>query len=254
LLSEMIFPLFVLGRWDEAVERGSQIPENEMVLADIMNPLLSLPIIYVSRQDLEGAKRLLSIFSRFESSEDVQESAAHAVARATVHRAEGRLQEAQIASGKAIELARRIGPSSQMLVVGLDEALEAAFARGELAKVEELLMSVSDLQSAEVTPTLRAIETRFQARLSEARELGSRAEDAFKCAVGMFRDIGAVYWMAATLTEYGEFLLRQDRGGEAVPQLEEARTIFEQLRARTWLERAVALPARASSAGSDEWP
>jgi len=100
LLSEMIFPLFVLGRWDEAVERGSQIPENEMVLADIMNPLLSLPIIYVSRQDLEGAKRLLSIFSRFESSEDVQESAAHAVARATVHRAEGRLQEAQIVRGK----------------------------------------------------------------------------------------------------------------------------------------------------------
>ena len=121
LLSEMTFPLFVLGRWDEAVERSSQIPDSEMALSDNLNGLLSLPIIYVSRQDVEGAKRLLSIFSRFETSEDVQESAAHAVARAVVHRAEGRLEEAQLASDKAIEMARGIGLTSHMFKVGLDE-------------------------------------------------------------------------------------------------------------------------------------
>lgn len=253
LLSEMTFPLFVLGRWDEAVEQSSQIPEPEMVLADNLNQLLSLPIIYVSRQDVEGAKRLLSTFSRFESSEDVQESAAHAVARAVVHRAEGRLEEAQLASEKAIEMARRIGPSSHMLMVGLAEALDSAFARGKLTKVEELLASVSAPYPAEVTLALRAIEARFLARLSGARDLGAQAEGSFKSAVRIFRDIGAVYWMAETLTEYGEFLLRQDRRGEAVPHLEEASTIFEQLRARVWFERAeTALPARESSAEFDK--
>ena len=66
----------------------------------------------------------------------------------------------------------------------------------------------------------------------------SEAEDAFKSAAGMFREIGAVYWMAVTLAEHGEWLVEQHRTDEAVPLLEEANGIFERLGARTWSARA----------------
>jgi hypothetical protein len=40
-----------------------------------------------------------------------------------------------------------------------------------------------------------------------------------------------------TLLEHGEWLTEQGRGVDAKPLIEEAREIFERLKARPWIER-----------------
>jgi tetratricopeptide (TPR) repeat protein len=237
LLAEMTFPLFVVGRWNDAVERSSQIPETEMARADILGPLLSLPLIAVIRQDLEGAKRVLSVFSRFESSEDVQERAAHAVARAVTHLADNDAEGALGAAQEAIRLGRQIGPDSQMLMMGLDQGLEAALATSDFASAEGLLEIIDSLHSGQMTPMLRAIRGCFGARLAMVRGLDREAEAGFKQAVGMFREITAPYWLATTLVEFGEWLVSQENRQHAGPLLAEAGRIFEDLDAPSGLER-----------------
>ncbi|MDQ3767085.1 MAG: hypothetical protein M3346_07040, partial [Actinomycetota bacterium] len=49
--------------------------------------------------------------------------------------------------------------------------------------------------------------------------------------------IGVPFYLAVTLLEHGEWLMRQDRNSEAAPLFQEARTTFERLKAKPWLDR-----------------
>ena len=65
----------------------------------------------------------------------------------------------------------------------------------------------------------------------------SNVEQGFKNATGMFREMAVPFWMAVTLLEHGEWLTEQGRSGDARPLLDEARGVFEGLRAAPWLVR-----------------
>ena len=54
--------------------------------------------------------------------------------------------------------------------------------------------------------------------------------ERFKAAAAGFREYGLRFWLAVTLLEHGELT------GDAI-LLEEAREIFESLRATPWIER-----------------
>lgn len=237
LLSEMTFPLFVTGRWDEAIKKTSEIPGAEMARADILGPLLSLPAIHVSREEIESAKQVLTAFARYEDSEDIQERAAYAVGQAVIHGAQGRWSPALRSAEEAAAMGRRIGPDNHMLKMGLDQGIEAAFALADLVKVEDLLGQIEGLRPAEITPMLRAILGRGRARLTTSRGVSDGVERGFKGSAAVFREIGAPYWLAATLVELGEWLTAQERISEAEPLLSEAVGIFESLRAQQWLDR-----------------
>ncbi|MFN8232399.1 MAG: hypothetical protein U0V56_02580 [Actinomycetota bacterium] len=45
------------------------------------------------------------------------------------------------------------------------------------------------------------------------------------------------FWMGVTLLEHGEWLMGQGRPHDAEPLLDEARGIFERLRATPWIDR-----------------
>jgi hypothetical protein len=45
------------------------------------------------------------------------------------------------------------------------------------------------------------------------------------------------FWLAVTLLEHGEWLTAVGRADEAQSTLDEARTLFQKLKARPWLER-----------------
>jgi len=96
---------------------------------------------------------------------------------------------------------------------------------------------------------------RFRARLSPLAGDPADAERSFKSAAGLFREIGVPFYLAITLLEHGEWLIEQSRTTEAGPLLDEARTIFERLEARPWLDRLAAahpapVPAGDSSRAS----
>ena len=121
-------------------------------------------------------------------------------------------------------------------------ALEAAFALGESAKIEELLASIEAVPPGSRPPYLDAQARRFRARLA-----GDGA--GYKAAAERFRELGIPFWLAVTLLEHAEWLAGQG-SSQAEPLLAEASEIFERLEATPWLERT----ARLSSAGREPEP
>ena len=231
LLSEVTYPLYVLGRWNEALERASQVPEEEMDRADSLGVLMVVPAILVARGSLEEARGILGVSKRFESSHDVQERAAHAVARATVEAAGGRFGDAHTAAREAVDLGRRVGPDGHMFRMGLEQAMESALALGDLAEVEALLAIVRDLRRAEITPMLKAISLRSRARLDAIAGRVEAVEAGLTNAAALFREIGAIPWLGAVQQDLGNWLVAQGRDGEAKALLDESKDIYERLEA-----------------------
>ena len=63
------------------------------------------------------------------------------------------------------------------------------------------------------------------------------AEQGFASALAGFQELSMPFWTAVSLLEQAEWLSEGSRGPEAVPLLEEAGRIFDELHARPWLER-----------------
>jgi hypothetical protein len=221
----------MLGRWDEAQTTSEEFTPEQFESGGLMLSLLQSAVeIHIQRGELDDARRVFSMFSRLEESTDVQERSCYLGSRAALRRAEGRPQEA-LADGEAtIEAGRTLGIPAQAVKQGLVEAVEAALALGESAKVEELLAHVESVPPGSRPPYLDAQAKRFRARLT-----GDGA--CYEAAAERFRDLGLPFWLAVTLLEHAE--LTGDESSFA-----EARETFERLRAMPWLERADALAAR----------
>jgi hypothetical protein len=117
--------------------------------------------------------------------------------------------------------------------LGLVEALECAFALGDSDKARELLGIIEALRPGDRPPLLEAHAHRLRARL-EGNEVGLEA------ATARFRQLDMAFYLAVTLLEHGEWLVRQDQPNRAQPLFAEASDIFERLEARPWLERVTA--------------
>jgi hypothetical protein len=177
----------------------------------------------VQRGELDEARRVFAMFDHLEESSDVQDRTVYLGSRACLRRAEGRLREA-LADGEAtIETGRTLGVSFQAVKQGIVEALEAASALGETAKLEELLTSIESVPPGSRAPYLDAQARRFRARLAGGDRSG------YEAAARQFRELGLSFWLAVTLLE---------QGGAA--GLAEAREIFERLEAAPWLDRVTA--------------
>ena len=198
----------------------------------MLSMLESAVEIHIQQGELDGARRIFSMFSRLEESTDVQELSGYLSSRASLRRAEGRPQEALADGEAAIETGRTFGISAQAAKQGIVEAVEAAFALGESAKVEELLALIESVPPGTRPPYLDAQAKRFRARLDGD-------PSGYEVAAERFRELGLPFWLAVTLLEHGELT-----GDES--SLAEAREIFERLEARPWLERLDAVaPTRA---------
>ena len=179
--------------------------------------------INVQRGELDEARRIFAMFEHLEESSDVQDRTVYLGSRACLRRAEGRLREA-LADGEAtIETGRTLGVSFQAVKQGIVEALEAAFALGETARLEELLASIESVPPGSRAPYLDAQARRFRARLAGGDRSG------YEAAARQFRELDLPFWLAVTLLE---------QGGAA--GLTEAREIFERLEAAPWLDRVAA--------------
>jgi tetratricopeptide (TPR) repeat protein len=239
VLAERTYPLYMLGRWDEAQATSDEFTQEQVDAGGVVLSLLQSSVeIHLQRGELDGAHRIFSMFSRLEESTDVQERSCYLCSRASLRRAEGRPQEA-LADGEAtIETGRTLGLAAQAVKQGLVESLEAAFALGEAAKIEELLTSIETVPAGSRPPYLNAQARRFRARLA-----GDGTD--YEAAAQQFRELRIPFWLAVTLLEHAEWLVGQGQPSRAEPLLAEATEIFERLEARPWLERTT----RLASAG-----
>jgi len=230
--------LIYLGRWDEAVERLDHVDLHEEQVRDIVRTGLSTLVpLFVYRGELERARDLFAEMADMGTSQDVQVRAVFLVTQASLLRAEGKNAEALAAAEEAFATRAEFGVRASQVKEALVESVEAAFALGDLDKVEELLGVIEGLRPGELTPYVQAQGARFGARLAAAREETQGVEPGFEAAVRQFSDLSMPFARAVTLLEHGEWLVSQDRASEAASKFEEAGATFEQLKATPWVER-----------------
>jgi class 3 adenylate cyclase/tetratricopeptide (TPR) repeat protein len=238
MLAEQSYVLSMLGRWDEAVARASELP-GEFVGTDIVTAsvLTGVAEIHIRRGQLVVAQELLGRFDAIARSDDVQMHGSVFAATSAVRLAEGRMREALAAAERAIEGRQTLGLGSQDVKQGFRNGLEAALALGDLDSVNRLLRIVEDAPVGLRPPYLAALAQRFRARLAgDAPE----ADRLFASAAGGFAAIDVVFEEAVVQLEHAEWLSRIGRPGEAEQLVARARETFERLGATPWLERAAA--------------
>jgi hypothetical protein len=96
-----------------------------------------------------------------------------------------------------------------------------------------------------VSPMREHIQTTCQALLAEARGEHEAAVAGFADAAARWHEFGVPYEEAQALLGQGRCLVALDRAPEAAPVLEQAREIFERLKAKPALAESDALLARA---------
>jgi tetratricopeptide (TPR) repeat protein len=229
MLSNLSEALAQAGRWDEAFE-----VETEMSTATHnANPFLQRPWIAIQRGNVQEARELMQ-HPVFRQPRDVQDQAYGGAMNAALLRAEGRPADALAIAEEGFAAALSIKTNLTRATV---EVLEAAFALGDLERVEQLLESLQARRRGELRPSLRAQAARFRAKLAAATGDDAAVDPAFEAATSILREFGIVFWLAVTLLEHGEWLARDSRSDEAEPLLVEAREIFDRLEAKPWLDR-----------------
>jgi class 3 adenylate cyclase/tetratricopeptide (TPR) repeat protein len=219
--------LFGLGEWDEALATVDSADDEwtRYLMADIA----------LRRGEREEVDRLTSAIKESVDMNEVQGRAQLREFEAMVFLVDGRPREALAAAEAA--LADRAALLTLNVVGPLAAALEASFALRDDAKIDELMAIVEKLPPGELTPSLRGIGARFSARRAALRGDPETATAGFLAAGAIFQEIETPFDLAVVRLEHAEWLAGEGRLDEAEPLLEEAREIFERLRAAPWLER-----------------
>jgi class 3 adenylate cyclase/tetratricopeptide (TPR) repeat protein len=222
-----ISALVLLGRWDAALARATEVgaTSTEQAL------LTHLVAIDCARGDLAGARGRLETQADLKVSDDPQARNGYIFADAHVLRAEGKPREALAAADQVIDAG--LGSTFLTTKLGRVEALESAFALGDTVRLQEAIDEIDALRPGERPPMLEAHAHRFRAKLTND-------EAGYRAAAALFRERSLEFWLAVTLLEHGESLAERSRVAEAEPLLTEAREIFERLEATPWIERAAA--------------
>jgi tetratricopeptide (TPR) repeat protein len=236
-LAEMSYPLYMLGRWDEALASLESPTEEHTQSGGVLLSLLQGPLeIHIARGQLDQARHIFSLFAHLDASIDVQDRSSYLSGRAALNLAEGRFAEALADADAATAAASTLGFAAQAVKQAVVAGAEAAFALGDSSKVEALIAPLEEAPPGRRAPFLEAQARRFRGRLT-----GDEAQ--YRAAESVFRELGLPFWLGVVLLEHAELLVREDRATDAEPLLGEAREIFERLEATVWLERlAKALP------------
>ena len=234
-LSEMTYALSMLGRWEEAVARLAEIPD-EMIgqHTNLLSPLSGPFEIHLQRGELDEARQLLSRFEEISHSGDAQAESAYQPALAALRLAEGKYLDSLQAAEQAFAARENLGITAQGVKLGFLYALEAARALADEAKQIEQLEIVEALPVGLRSPFLGATAHRFRAHLA-GDDPG--ADRHFTAAEAQLSAVDVPFYLAVIQLEHAEWLNQQDRHDDAQPFLTAARDTFERLQATPWLQR-----------------
>jgi tetratricopeptide (TPR) repeat protein len=235
----------MLGRWDEALARFGELPEEQLGLStNLIGPVAGVLEIYLHRGQLDEARQLLARFEMLGHSGDTQAESCYHAALAAVRLAGGDQRAALAAAEQAFAARESQGITSQNVKLGFLHALEAALSLGDHSKANELLETVEALPPGLSAPFLDATTHRFRAHLA-GDDPG--ADRRFTAAEAQLRAIELPFHLAVGQLEHGEWLAARGRPDDAQPLLAEAQETFDDLQAQPWLERLEATQAGAGA-------
>jgi predicted ATPase/class 3 adenylate cyclase len=244
VLAEMTYALTMLGRWDEALDRLAELPEEVLGRSAVGSVLTGVLELQLHRGRLERARELLARFAALEGSTEIQSRAGYEIAEAAVLFAEGRPADALARASSAVAARDALGIAAQDVKHGIRWALEAALALDDRVRAEELLGLVDQLPIGLRPPFLDATAHRFRARLADS---DPAADHEFSAAAVTFEELELPFHLAVVRLEHGEWLATRGSGNEAAQQLNDARATFEELGATPWLERLDRVRAAAQT-------
>ncbi|HEY2073098.1 MAG TPA: hypothetical protein VGG88_05945, partial [Gaiellaceae bacterium] len=214
VLAERTYPLSLLGQWDDVVELDAWFGEEQVNSGGVVLSFLQAAVgVYAQRGEFDEAHRLLDLFARLEGSSDIQDQSTLAATKASLFRAEGRLEDALTEGLRSREVAEVLSPSFQGVKHGVVDALEAALALGDHEKADELFAFVDAIPVSSRSPFLEAQVLRLRARTAGD-------ESGLQAAAKRFRELETPFWVAVTQLEIAE--LTGDDAARA-----EARATFE---------------------------
>ncbi|HEX5938583.1 MAG TPA: adenylate/guanylate cyclase domain-containing protein [Actinomycetota bacterium] len=246
-----MYPQVALGEWDDVLATAAALPaealEGNRIAFNVF--LATIPSIHVHRGRLADAVEAYAVFSDAVDSDDLQERATAAAGSAIIAQAEGRYEDALRHARAALDLQVELGIGHEAMKDAFVEGVEAAMALGRPDEADELLGVVAAIPPGRQSPYLDAQSRRLGAKLADLRGDEADVEAGFKRAAGMLRELETPFWMAVTLVEHGEWLVRQQRADDAKALLDEAREVFERLEAVPWIERVDAVHAGRTPVG-----
>jgi class 3 adenylate cyclase/tetratricopeptide (TPR) repeat protein len=214
VLAERMYPLLMLGHWDEVIAIRSDFTQEQIDAGGVVLSLLQSALdVYCRRGELDEARRLLAQFARLERSSDMQDRSAHLSALTVLGRAEGRFEDA-LASGVAIlEVVPTLGLREQGVKQALVDAIESAITLGESDRANELLAFIDATPPGRRPPYLDAHVKRLRARIAgDAAGLDDAAR--------RFRELESPFSLAVTLLDKAETVGDDEARAEATAILE----------------------------------
>ena len=231
---------YMLGNWDELEETDEQIVERlEGGTRARLDVIGVLPRFYLSTGRLDRLEWLRD--RMVEPSAEVQDTAGYALAHISYARAEGRPADALGKADEILAMQEELGYEHPMFRLALVDALETAYELGDLDAVARRLEEFRQRRPADQLPFGVGQVRRFEALLAARSGDAKLAEERFRAAAEILREISARFYLAVVLLEHGEWLAESGRSDEAEPLLTEAREIFERLGAKPWLGRLEAI-------------
>jgi class 3 adenylate cyclase/tetratricopeptide (TPR) repeat protein len=245
-----IYPLYALGRWDEALAFATQIPESGF--AETRFPFMAVigphAAILAHRGDADGAARLVERYAGVGMSDDVTERASYVWAQVALMLARGAYRDALETARTSWGHRSAVGVSSEQMKSAFQQAVEAALLAGDAEAAEELVGSVERMRPGQYPQSMRAQVLRFRGRLARLAGESERADQLLRQATALLRELAMPFAMAVVTLEHAELLQADGRFDEAAPLLDEAREIFDTLEAVPWLERSTRLADQRATA------
>jgi class 3 adenylate cyclase/tetratricopeptide (TPR) repeat protein len=234
------------GDWDGAFALADELPlEIQTAVAGHVYGSLALARTAYERSDPEEAESWLRRISPdVGASSDIQLRHLTLWRRAIVAIGERRPADAFPLFGEVIQM------SLAQDFIGYAQPCfeDAATAANDLGDPGLALPVAALLDGTPPWLRTRPVEVslaRIRANAAAGREDHDAAAKEYALALATARNLDKPALLAPVLVDYGRWLVQTDRTEEAAPLLEEARTIFEEMKATRWLERvAEVIPSR----------
>ena len=174
--------------------------------------------------------------------DDLQVRAAVALTLALDAEARGDVLATLGNASDAVALGLELGIDTDEFLIAFPTAVTAALDAGELAEARRLVDLGLARPPGLVPPMTRAQLQWLEGRLHADAGGAEEASGLFTAAIAGFRELRARFWLARALLDQAEWHHRTGRASASAPAAEAA-TVFEELGARPFLDRARLLVA-----------
>ncbi len=228
------------GDWSLAQSMVEDLRERD--LGEFEGAVLTLPLLMLAllRGEPAFARTQLSQIEPLKRSDDPWDRLLHATQLVLLASAEGRYEEALSQGLELVDASTQLlgGTSYAPDWDAWPDTLNAALALGDLDAANRLIALFAERPPGHLPPYWLAQLHRGQGLVAIAEGDLDAAAGHLRAAAGQFEQTGSVYWRSVTDVDLADVLIRQGRGDQAAPLLNDATSLFEELGAAPILARA----------------